>query len=218
MQQKLNDIKGYLRDIKLSSLFSEENITIDNQHKSFKPSIFYKKRQKFINQLKDLDGVLAGSAALSMYKVNGVRVFDRNYSDLDFVVTRDNFIKFCGLNNFNNVKYTNTIVSINFYTGKDRGNDSYGNHRGYFFHTDFDVIGSSDPISWNEVGDLKIETFLGIINKKVRMAEDYLFKYNNSINLSYHERKKYQSQASKHINDLFEVVTKILASEGIKTK
>jgi len=218
MHQKLIDVKGYLRDIKLSSLFSEENITIDNEHKSFKPSIFYKKRQKFINQLKDLDGVLVGSSALSMYKVNGVRVFDRDYSDLDFVVSRDNFIKFCGMNDFNNVKYTNTVVSLDFYTGTNRGEDSYGHHRGYFFHTDFDVIGSDDPISWNEVGDLKIETFLGIINKKVRMADDYLHKYDNSTSPGWYERDGYKANAKKHINDLFEVVTKILASEGIKTK
>lgn len=216
MQQKLNEVRSYLRDIKLSSIFSEENVTISNDHVCFKPTLFYKKRKKFISQLKGLDGVLVGSSALSMYRVNGVKVFTRTGEDLDFVVSRDNFIKFCGMNNLQNVKYTNTVVSLNFHTGKNLGNDSYGNHRGHMFHTDFDVIGSDDPISYNVVGDLKVEKFLSIINKKLKNAEDYLFRFDCSTNLSWHERDSLKSQARKHIDDLFEVVTKIAANEGIK--
>lgn len=216
MQQKLNDVKSYLRDIKLSSIFSEENVTIINEHSCFKPRLFYKNRKKFITQLKGLDGILVGSAALSMYRVNGVEVFTRTYSDLDFVVSRDNFIKFCGMNNFKNVKYTNTVVSLNFHTGKDLGTDSYGRHRGHMFHTDFDVIGCDDPISYNVVGDLKVESFLSIINNKLKLAEDYLYKYDNSPSLGWKEKDNYKSQARKHIDDLFEVITKIAANEGVK--
>lgn len=216
MQQKLSEVRSYLRDIKLSSIFSEENVTISNDHACFKPTLFYKKRKKFISQLKGLDGVLVGSSALSMYRVNGVKVFTRTGEDLDFVVSRDNFIKFCGMNNLQNVKYTNTVVSLNFHTGKDLGTDSYGHHRGHMFHTDFDVIGSDDPISYNVVGDLKVESFLSIINNKLKLAEDYLFRFDCSTNLSWHERDRLKSQARKHIDDLFEVVTKIAANEGIK--
>ena len=217
MQQKLNEVKKYLRDIKLSNILSEDYITFENDLDIFKNKIFYKKRKKYIKQLKELDAVLVGSAALSMYRINGVKVFNRYPNDLDFVVNRDNFIKFCGLNDFKNVKYTNTVVSLDFYTGIDKGTDSYGYHRGHSFYTDFDVIGNDDPISYNVIGDLKIESFLGIINKKLLLAEDYLDKYNNSSGLGWYLIDNYEKQAKKHINDLFETITKIVAYGSHKT-
>jgi hypothetical protein len=214
MEQKLNEVKKYLRDIKLSTILSDDNITYENDLDIFKNKLFYKKRKKFIDQLKNLDGILVGSAALSMYRINGVKIFNRMPNDLDFVVSRDNFIKFCGMNDFNNVKYTNTVVSLDFHTGTDRGTNSYGHHRGYLFHTDFDVIGSDDPISWNEVGDLKIESFLGIINKKLQMAEDNLHNYlypQNGIRGFISRDRAYRDCAEKHIDDLYEIITKIVA-------
>jgi len=210
MEQKLNEVKKYLRDIKLSSILSGDNITYENDLDIFKDKLFYRKRKKFITQLKGLDGILVGSAALSMYRINGVKIFNRKPNDLDFVVNKDNFIKFCGLNDFKEVKYTNTVVSLDFHTGKDRGTDNYGSHRGYFFYTDFDVIGNDDPISYNIVGDLKIESFLGIINKKLQMAEDHLY-YKSTF------RRFYSAEsAKKHIDDLYEIITKIIAYGGEK--
>jgi len=210
MEQKLNEVKKYLRDIKLSSILSGDNITYENDLDIFKDKLFYRKRKKFITQLKGLDGILVGSAALSMYRINDVKIFNRMPNDLDFVVNKDNFIKFCGLNDFKEVKYTNTVVSLDFHTGKDRGTDSYGSHRGYFFYTDFDVIGNDDPISYNIVGDLKIESFLGIINKKLQMAEDHLYHKSTF-------RRFYSAESGKkHIDDLYEIITKIIAYGGEK--
>jgi hypothetical protein len=214
MEQKLNEVKKYLRDIKLSSILSGDNITYENDLDIFKDKLFYRKRKKFITQLKGLDGILVGSAALSMYRINGVKIFNRKPNDLDFVVNKDNFIKFCGLNDFKEVKYTNTVVSLDFHTGKDRGTDSYGSHRGYLFYTDFDVIGNDDPISYNIVGDLKIESFLGIINKKLQMAEDNL--HNHLYHKSTFRRFYSAESAKKHIDDLYEIITKIIAYGGEK--
>lgn len=210
MQQKLNDIKRYLREIKFSIIFSEGMITLENNLKAFdnKVPFFFgkshqKKRNMYIKQMKELDGVLTGSAALSMYRINGVQIFKRCPNDLDFLISRDNFMKFCGMNNFTNVMYTNQVVSLDFYTGKNRGEDSYGNHRGYRFYTDFDVIGTDDDVKYEMVGDLKVAKLMDIINYKLYLIDKYM---NDTTRMA-------EREAKKHINDLFMIVTTISAND-----
>ena len=212
MEKKLSDIKRYLREIKFSIIFGEGQITLKNDLEEFdgKVPFFFgksqqKKRNKYIEQIKELDGVLTGSAALSMYRINGVQIFKRYPNDLDFMVSRDNFMKFCGMNNFTNVNYTNTVVSLDFYTGKNKGTDSYGYHRGYYFHTDFDVIGTDEDVKYEVVEDLKVAKLLDIINYKLHLIDKYMTDaYNRDA----------ESEAKKHINDLFMIVTTIAANES----
>ena len=212
MEKKLNDIKRYLRDIKFSIIFGEGQITLENNLEEFngKVPFFFgkshqKKRNKYIEQMKELDAVLTGSAALSMYRINGVQIFKRYPNDLDFMISRDNFMKFCGMNNFTNVKYTNQVVSLDFYTGKDRGEDSYGNHRGYYFHTDFDVIGTDEEVDYEVVGDLKVAKLMDIINYKLHLIDKYMKDITN---------RDAESESKKHIHDLFLIVTTIAANES----
>lgn len=214
MEKKLSDIKRYLREIKFSIIFGEGQITLKNDLEEFdgKVPFFFgkshqKKRNKYIEQIKELDGVLTGSAALSMYRINGVRIFKRYPNDLDFMVSRDNFMKFCGMNDFTRVSYTNTVVSLDFYTGKDKGFDSYGHHRGYYFHTDFDVIGTDEEVKYDFVGNLKVGKLMDIINYKLHLIDKYMTgAYNRDS----------ESEAKKHINDLFMIVTTIAANESTK--
>lgn len=214
MEKKLSDIKRYLREIKFSIIFGEGQITLKNDLEEFdgKVPFFFgkshqKKRNKYIEQIKELDGVLTGSAALSMYRINGVRIFKRYPNDLDFMVSRDNFMKFCGMNDFTRVSYTNTVVSLDFYTGKDKGSDSYGYHRGYYFHTDFDVIGTDEEVKYDFVGNLKVGKLMDIINYKLHLIDKYMTgAYNRDS----------ESEAKKHINDLFMIVTTIAANESTK--
>ena len=213
--EKLNDVKRYLREIKFSLIFGDGQITIENDLDCFSsrvPLFFGKKaitkRNLYIKQVKELGGVLTGSAALAMYRINGKRVFYRSPNDLDFIVSRDAFIKFCGLNGFSNVKYTNRVVSIDFYTGKDRGTDSYGYHRGYSFYTDFDVIGTDEETAFETVGDLRVAKLLDIVNYKLHLIE----KYRSDMGKQY-DRDAHK-EVEKHLNDLFMIVTTIAAHES----
>ena len=217
MEKKLNDIKRYLRDIKFSIIFGEGQITLENDLEEFsgKVPFFFgkshqKKRNKYIEQMKELDGVLTGSAALSMYRINGVQIFKRYPNDLDFMISRDNFMKFCGMNNFTNVNYTNTVVSLDFQTGKNRGTDSYGSHRGYYFYTDFDVIGTDEDVKYEVVGDLKVAKLLDIVNYKLYLIEKYMTNTGKQYDRDAHR------EAEKHVNDLFRIVTTIAANENKK--
>lgn len=166
-----------------------------------------KKRNKYIEQIKELEGVLTGSAALSMYRINGVQIFKRYPNDLDFMVSRDNFMKFCGMNDFTNVNYSNTVVSLDLHTGEDRGTDSYGDHRGYYFHTDFDVIGTDEDVKYEVVGDLKVAKLLDIVNYKLYLIDKYMTNMGNQYNRDAHR------EAEKHVNDLFMIVTTIAAHD-----
>ena len=216
MIEKLNDIKRYLRDIKFSIILDENQITIKNDLKILDdsvPLLFGRKSQKlknkYISQIRELDGVLTGSVALNMYYINGVKIFNREPNDLDFLISRDNFMKFCGMNNFKNVKYTNNIVSLDFYTGIDRGENSYGSHRGYYFHTDFDVIGTDDEVKYELVGDLKIGNLMDIINYKLYLIDKYMSQKSSLL-------RRVKDDIEKHLDDLFQIVTKISANENKK--
>lgn len=217
MEHKLNDIKRYLRDIKFSILLDDGKgqITLKNDLEEFngKVPFFFgksiqKKRNKYIEQIKNLDGVLTGSAALSMYRINGVPIFNRYPNDLDFMVSRDNFMKFCGLNSFSDVSYTNTVVSLDFHTGEDRGCDSYGSHKGYYFHTDFDVIGTDEEVEYEVVGDLKVAKLMDIINHKLNLIDKYINRDVRAIT---------EKEMSKHLDDLFSIVTTITAMTSLST-
>jgi len=217
MIEKLNDIKRYLRDIKFSIILDENQITIKNDLKILDdsvPLLFGRKSQKlknkYISQIRELDGVLTGSVALNMYYINGVKIFNREPNDLDFLISRDNFMKFCGMNNFKNVKYTNNIVSLDFYTGIDRGENSYGSHRGYYFHTDFDVIGTDDEVKYELVGDLKIGNLMDIINYKLYLIDKYMSQKSSLL-------RRVKDDIEKHLDDLFQIVTTISANENKKT-
>jgi hypothetical protein len=212
----LADAKRYIRDMKFSIIFGNGAIEIVNDLESLSgkvPMLFgrstQKKRNEYVRQMKELGGVLTGSAALSMYRINGKKIFYRTPKDLDFIVSRDAFIKFCGMNSFGNVKYSNKVVSIDFHTGKDRGTDSYGYHRGYRFYTDFDVIGTDEETGYETVGDLKVAKLMDVISYKVYLVEKYL-------NGQSHMNRDDRSAAEKHVRDLFMIVTSMAANEGKK--
>jgi hypothetical protein len=118
-------------------------------------------------------------------------------------------MKFCGMNSFTRVSYTNTVVSLDFFTGRDRGTDSYGHHRGYYFHTDFDVIGTDEEVGYEVVGDLKVAKLMDIINYKLHLIDNFM------VSAKYYDRDA-ESEAKKHINDLFMIVTTIAANENKK--
>jgi len=196
-REKFNDIKSYLRDLKFSVLFDDSKITLDEF--TDWGGFFYKKRRKCLETLVELGAVLTGSTALSLYRINGQKIFNRDPGDLDFFLSRDKFVAFCGLYNLTNITYTNTVVSIDINTGKYRGRDSYGGDRGYVFGTQFDIIGDDDPINYQMAGKVRVQNFIDIINYKVHLIEKYLSSSDrDSI-----------SNSRKHIDDLWILISKL---------
>jgi hypothetical protein len=196
-REKFNDIKSYLRDLKFSVLFDDTKITLDEFIDW--GGFFYKKRRKCLETLVELGAVLTGSTALSLYKINGQKIFGRYPDDLDFVLTKDNFVAFCGLYNLTDVTYTNTVVSINLNTGKYRGRDSYGGDRGHFFGSQFDIIGDDEPKNYQMSGKMRVQNLIDIINYKTQLIESYLGSGDRTL----------ISLSNKHINDLWTLISKL---------
>jgi hypothetical protein len=196
-REKFNDIKSYLRDLKFSVLFDDTKITLDEF--SDWGGFFYKKRRKCLETLVELGAVLTGSTALSLYRINGKRIFERDPDDLDFVLTKDNFVAFCGLYNLTNITYTNTVVSIDINTGKYRGSDSYGYDRGYTFGTQFDIIGDDEPRNYQMAGKVRVQSFIDIINYKVQLIEKYLSSGDHQLVIN----------SRRHIDDLWVLISKL---------
>lgn len=196
-REKFNDIKSYLRDLKFSVLFDDTKITLDEF--TDWGGFFYKKRRKCLETLVELGAVLTGSTALSLYRINGQKIFGRDPGDLDFVLSRDNFVAFCGLYNLTNVTYTNTVVSINLNTGKYRGRDSYGHDRGHFFGSQFDIIGDDEPKNYQMAGRMKVENLIDIINYKTQLIESYLGSGDRTL----------ISLSNKHIDDLWTLISRL---------
>ena len=99
-------------------------------------------------------------------------------------------------------------MSLDFQTGRNRGTDSYGSHRGYYFYTDFDVIGTDEDVKYETVGDLKVAKLLDIVNYKLHLIDKYMTSTGKQYDRDAH------SKAEKHVNDLFMIVTTIAANES----
>jgi len=205
--QKLSEIRKYVRDITLSVIMEESyNITIDKVEDRFSFGIFRGKRKKAFKQLNNLDAILTGSAALSLYRINGELIFERRKpKDFDFIVIHENLLRFCGMNNLTNVKYGDKVVSINLILGIDRGYSSYGGHNGWLFKTGIDLISKDKDVNFIEVGEYKIENLFDIIRFKLKLIDSSDL---NPLKSTYFLTS---DQRDKHINDLYSILTKILA-------
>ena len=205
--QKLNDVKTYLRDIKFKLILdNNNNITLGDlpfsHFNNFFVKLFYPKRAKYLNTLLKFDSILTGSGALSTYRYKGKPIFNRGINDFDFIISRDNFVSFCGVYNLDKVVYEKNFLSINVNTGKYRGYDHYGYYRGYSFGCDYDLIGTDEKINYTIQNGCKVENFLDIIHSKLELAETLEPK-----------------QRGKHINDLWNIITRISAIDsGINCK
>ena len=212
--QKLNDVKTYLRDLKFKLILeNNNNITLSelpfSHFNNFFEKLFYPKRLKYLNTLLKLDSILTGSSALISYRYKGERIFNRSMNDFDFIISRDNFVSFCGIYNLNKVVYEKNFLSLNVNTGRYRGYDHYGNYKGYSFGCDYDLIGTDKKINYTIHNGCKVQNFLDIIHSKLELAEKY------DENQRSDEKEIYR----KHINDLWNIITRISAIDsGVDSK
>ena len=87
--------QALIREFKLGCLRGDYNITIDTSLLPSKWFYFCNKKRKTILNLFNRGAVLTGSRALYMTKINNKRVFNRQPNDWDFIMTQDDFLKFC---------------------------------------------------------------------------------------------------------------------------
>ena len=192
---KYNVIKSNIRDIKTSIILGDYNIEL-NSFTNRGGGLLHRKKFKMIQSLIGLGAILTGSSALELYKINGVSLIGREPNDLDFILSKDNFIKFCGIWDLHKIKSSNNVVTINLNTGKYRGTDGYGYDRGYWFGCNFDIIGLDDEIHYTKKDDISIMNLDSIIGSKFNLM-------NESLNSDLFSRE------NKHLSDLWTIVTRL---------
>lgn len=90
----LQEIKSYFRDIKMSFLMSNYDMSIDDTNLSDKFH-FLKKNRKIIQYTNSIGAVLSGSRALSSYIINGKSMLGRKPNDWDFIITKEMAFDIC---------------------------------------------------------------------------------------------------------------------------
>ena len=191
----ISETRTFLRDFKIKELLDLKS----NEFKILKPkrgifSFLYKGWRK-IDELSQLDGVITGSTALSLYRFNGQPIINRKPKDWDILLSKDNFLKFCGLNNLSNFYYDKDRIMINLESGVFVG--SYGYHEptpNYIFKHDIDLIGKSQLPESVKVGKYRIATLESILHEKLDIIE-----------------KNGRNSSLKHIEDCNLIITKLHA-------
>lgn len=200
---KALEVKSWLRDLKCRRALGEGAdilpTLVDRKRQLMKTSIFKRRKRKYLGQLVGLEGVLTGSGALSLYTINGKPIFNRGGHDQDWLLTRDNFMRFCGMNDFKKVSVEHTVCMVDFHTGYYGGYDSYGHRNMDYFHTWFDIIGIDERPYSHDLDGIFVSDYMEVLDWKMR----YLEKYSGVRGMD--------DEVKKHTNDLFEVMTKVMA-------
>ena len=191
----ISETRTFLRDFKIKELLE----TKSNEFEILKPkrgffSFLYKGWRK-IDELSQLGGIITGSTALSLYRFNGQPLINRKTNDWDILLSRENFLKFCGLNNLSNFYYDKDRITISLSSGIFVGN--YGYHETtphYILKHDLDLIAKSELPESIKVGQYRIATLESIIHEKLDIIEKNKRVYN-----------------SKHIEDCNLIITKLQA-------
>lgn len=209
MQEFINESKRFLLDYKLNRIDGKYNITIDNP---LPTSYWFSKKKRLLKQLYALDGVLTGSSALSLYRLNGKPIFGRKPNDFDILLSKSNFYKFCGMNNFTDIKHGQDVISLDlkkgyrlFTTGYGRGNED-----GIKFGYDIDIIGKDELPPFVIVNGVRVSTLESVIEFKLDMILSKYPELNGSRpSVPYPiNRSEY---CEKHVKDINNVMSKIEA-------
>jgi hypothetical protein len=191
-KQKLDfirDVESFLREIKLTNILEDSSITIVKYKRT--PFNFFWKGWKKIETLFKLNGVITGSTALSMYRYKGEKIFNRKSKDWDFILSKDNLKKFCGIENIYDVEMKGSNLRLGLKTGivfySVYGDTTIFNH-------DIDCISLEDFNRYTTHKGIKVADLDYIIEQKL-----YLFKEGKN--------------EEKHFKDIFQIMSKFKSLE-----
>jgi hypothetical protein len=177
-----------IRDFKLGYLRGDYDVTIDTSLLPGKWFYFWNKKRKIILDLFNRGAVLTGSRALYMTKINGKRVFNRKPNDWDFLMTQDDFLKFC-----KDIQYfPSDLTKSQYHLNKSFAtfSDGYGGES-HWFKCQIQIIIKDEMPSYIEVDGKRFATPESIIDSKIELIN------------------KPRSEQSKHQSDLNNIMINI---------
>lgn len=96
MENRIAEIKSYIRDLNLEVLTHTHDFKIDiNRRYCNNTMKFLMPSRKLIRFITESGGVLVGSRAIRCYSIGSMSMLDRSSKDWDFVVTKSQAFKIC---------------------------------------------------------------------------------------------------------------------------
>jgi hypothetical protein len=166
MDNNLDIIKKYFRDIKLSFLLDKYNIKVCDKKLDDKFS-FLKKNNKIIKYANSIGAVLTGSRALSSYVIDGKSIIERKPNDWDFIITQEMAFDIC--NKFN-IDYNLSDKVINIDSQLFKWYPGYSSVPNRLGVQDVQLIIDELP-RYNKAEKYKIADISYIIDNKIKSIE-----------------------------------------------
>ena len=189
----ISESRIHLRDLKIRGILEDKNKIKVVPPKRGIFSFLYR-GWKTIDEVSKLGGIISGSTALSLYRIEGSPIINRKPNDWDILMSRDSLLKFCGLNNID-FRYDKDTISIQLKKGIYVGRDYCDESPNYIFKHDIDLIGTDELPDHIQVGRYKIATLDSILEDKIRRIE-------GALRLT---------QDNKHVVDCKSIISKIHA-------
>jgi hypothetical protein len=158
--------QSLIRDFKLGCLKGDYKITIDTSLLPNKWFYFWNKKRKTILELFNRGAVLTGSRVLHLTKINGKKIFNRQPKDWDFIMTQDDFLKFC-----KDIQYfPSDLTKSQYHLNKSFAtfSDGYGGES-YWFKCNIQIIIKDELGSFIEIDGKRFATPESIIDSKVEL-------------------------------------------------
>jgi hypothetical protein len=198
VEEFISETRTFLRDFKMKEILENHSNEFHIERPKKGLFSFLYKGWRTIDELSSLGGIITGSTALCLYRFNGKPLISRSAQDWDIMLSRDNFLKFCGLNNLNNFYYDKDRISIVLKRGIWVGNYGYIDGKPhYIFNHDIDIIAKDKLPEYFQIGKYKIASLESILHEKLNFIEDSL--------------KLHRNISIKHIEDCNSIISKIHA-------
>jgi len=159
-----------VRDIRLGIAMGEYNITIDDSKFPGRWYFFLNRKRKMVLDIFKLGGVLIGSRALVLYKVNGVKVLNRDPDDWDFIMTREQFLLLCKKYEIYNVDLNSTEYHLQ--KSMAHFSDGYG-HDSHVFKCLVHIIIKDELPEFTEINGKRYASFDSIVSAKIDLVSDF---------------------------------------------
>jgi len=170
IKEIISESRIFLRDLKIRDILENRNQFKITQPKRGLFSFLYR-GWKTIDEVSKLGGIISGSRALSLYRINGSPIINRKPNDWDILLSRDSFLKFCGLNNLSDFYYNKDTISIQLKSGIYVGRDYWDEKRNYIFKHDIDLIAVDELPEYIQIGKYKVATLESIL-QVVELKQD----------------------------------------------
>lgn len=159
----VDQARSNIRDISISLALGDVNISIDLPKFPFLP----RTKRTIRGFLTEKEGILSGSKALSLYRINGEKLLSRKARDFDILMDSKNFDTVYSETKYNHHTHPSQTIVCGIFTHKEM----YTDRPRYLFRTNIDVIlePNFNEVSYSIVDGFKIADLSYIINQKIEL-------------------------------------------------